>query len=64
MVTWMISGNTFDFIGAMSFSYKGAYVKRTTDVVFDPWEIEPTIMVEDLTELATKIEEHISLTQS
>jgi len=62
--TWMVSGNTFDFIGAMSYGFKGAYVNRSTDVVFDPWEIDPTVVVENLTELATKIKDNLTQTKS
>jgi len=46
--SWMVSGNTFDFIGAMAFGMKGVYVMRAEDVVFDPWKIEPTLVVPDL----------------
>jgi 2-haloacid dehalogenase len=35
---------------------KSAWVRRTPDIVFDPWGIEPTITVKSLTELDTRIE--------
>lgn len=53
--TWMISGNTFDFIGAMSFGLHGAFIKRSTDTLVDPWEIHPTITINGLLELKTEI---------
>jgi 2-haloacid dehalogenase len=53
---WLISSNTFDVIGAISAGMKSAWVRRTPDIVFDPWGIEPTITVKSLTELDTRIE--------
>ena len=52
---WLISGNPFDVIGAISAGMRGAWVKRTAQAVFDPWEIEPTITVTTLAELAESI---------
>ena len=49
--TWLISGNPFDVIGAISAGIKAAWVKRSEAVIFDPWEIEPTITVKRLTQL-------------
>src|SRR5210317_292098 len=40
---WLISGNPFDVIGAISAGMRGAWVRRTKDAIFDPWGIEPTI---------------------
>lgn len=42
---WLISGNPFDVIGAVSTGMRGAWVKRSETAVFDPWEIEPTAVV-------------------
>lgn len=53
--TWMVSGNTFDFIGAISFGFHGAFVKRSTDILVDPWEIEPSITINSLLELKPEI---------
>ncbi len=49
---WLISGNPFDVIGAISAGMRGAWVRRTEDAIFDPWGIEPTITVTSLAELA------------
>ena len=46
--SWLVSGNPFDVIGAMSAGMRGAWVKRSPGAVFDPWEIEPTVTVGDL----------------
>lgn len=56
---WMVSGNTFDFIGAMSFGMRGVFVKRSEDVVFDPWQIEPDVVVRDLMDLDRAIREAV-----
>jgi 2-haloacid dehalogenase len=52
---WLISGNPFDVMGAISAGMKGAWVKRSPDAVFDPWGIEPTATVRSLTELAGRL---------
>jgi len=54
---WMISGNPFDVIGALSAGMQAAWVKRSPEAVFDPWGIEPTITVGSLAELAERIRE-------
>jgi 2-haloacid dehalogenase len=52
---WMISGNPFDVLGALSAGMKAAWVKRSPAALFDPWGIEPTLTVGSLAELATSI---------
>jgi len=52
---WLISGNPFDVIGAISAGMRGAWVRRSADAVFDPWGIEPTVTVTSLGELADAI---------
>ena len=45
---WLVSGNPFDVLGAVSAGIGGAWVKRSPDAILDPWEIEPTVVAEDL----------------
>ncbi len=52
---WLISSNPFDVIGAISAGMHAAWVKRSTNAIFDPWGIEPTITVANLSELYEKI---------
>ena len=52
---WLISGNPFDVIGAVSAGMRAAWVMRSPQALFDPWEIEPTITIGSLTELAEGI---------
>ena len=49
---WLISGNPFDVIGAVSAGMRAAWVRRSPQAMFDPWEIEPTITIGSLSELA------------
>ncbi|PLX91682.1 MAG: haloacid dehalogenase type II [Desulfuromonas sp.] len=53
---WLISGNPFDVIGAISAGMRGAWVQRSKESIFDPWGIEPTLTVNRLTELPNKLE--------
>jgi len=52
---WLISGNPFDVIGAISAGMQGAWVQRSPESIFDPWGIEPTVTVTSLGELADSI---------
>jgi 2-haloacid dehalogenase len=53
--TWLISANPFDVIGAKAAHLKAAWVRRNPEAVFDPWEFEPDIVVNDLMGLATAL---------
>lgn len=52
---WLVSSNPFDVIGAKSVGLKAAWVKRKPEAVFDPWDIEPDLVVGDLEELSEKL---------
>ena len=52
---WLVSGNPFDVIGAISAGMHGAWVQRSAEAIFDPWGIEPTVTVRSLDELADSI---------
>lgn len=53
--TWLVSANAFDIIGADSVGMRTAWVKRQTDMVFDPWGVDPELTVRDLGELVAQI---------
>jgi 2-haloacid dehalogenase len=53
--TWLISSNAWDVIGAKSAGLRAVWVRRKLDVVFDPWHIEPDLVVESLEQLAEKL---------
>jgi len=48
---WLISSNPFDVIGAISAGMKAAWIKRSSNTIFDPWGIEPTATVSTLSKL-------------
>ncbi|MDH3632528.1 MAG: haloacid dehalogenase type II [Gammaproteobacteria bacterium] len=52
---WLVSSNGFDVIGAVSAGMKAAWLKRSQSVVFDPWGVEPTLVLHGLDELNQKI---------
>lgn len=52
--TWLVSSNAWDVIGAKSAGLRAAWVRRRPDAVFDPSDIEPDLVVENLEQLAGK----------
>jgi 2-haloacid dehalogenase len=48
---WLISSNPFDVIGAISAGMRAAWLRRSQDTIYDPWGIEPTLIVESLRDL-------------
>ena len=52
---WLISSNPFDVIGAISSGMRAAWIRRSAEAVFDPWEIEPTITVDGIARLQEAI---------
>ena len=52
---WLVSSNGFDVIGAVSAGMKAAWLRRSQSVVFDPWGVEPTLVMHSLGELQKKI---------
>ena len=55
--SWLVSSNPFDVIGALSAGMRAAWIRRTTDALFDPWGIEPTLTASSLSSLAEQIGE-------
>ena len=49
--SWMISGNPFDVLGALSAGMNAVWVRRDKNAVFDNWDMEPTLVVSSLSEL-------------
>lgn len=52
---WLVSSNPFDVQGAVSFGMQAAWLHRFKDVVFDPWGIEPTIVMDELVEIVERV---------
>lgn len=53
--SWLVSGNPFDVIGAMSAGMRGAWVQRSPSALFDPWGIPPSLTVSSLLSLSEQI---------
>jgi 2-haloacid dehalogenase len=53
---WLISGNPFDVIGAVSSGMRAIWLQRSPDTVFDPWDIKPTATITSLTEIRNAVE--------
>lgn len=49
--TYLVSSNPFDVIGASAVSINAVWVKRQEKMAFDPWEYQPSIVVNTLSEL-------------
>ncbi len=49
--SYLISSNPFDVIGALEYGMRSAWVQRTPEMIFDPWDVEPTVKIKDITEL-------------
>jgi 2-haloacid dehalogenase len=52
---WLVSSNPFDVQGAVNFGMQAAWLHRFKDVVFDPWGIEPTIVMDELVEIVGRV---------
>ena len=50
-MVWLVSSNPFDVIGAQACGLRAAWVQRDPKRVFDPWELEPDVVVHSLHEL-------------
>jgi 2-haloacid dehalogenase len=51
----LISSNPFDVIGAISSGMRAAWVQRSPDAVYDPWDVPPTLTVNSLPDLVAGI---------
>ena len=55
---WLVSGNPFDVIGAVSAGMGAAWVRRSRAAVFDPWEVGPSVTVNGIDELEGVLREY------
>ncbi len=46
--TWLVSSNAWDVIGAKASGLRAVWVKRQPEAVFDPWDVEPDLVVSQL----------------
>ena len=52
---WLVSGNPWDVIGARSAGLEAAWVQRDSTTVFDPWGVQPSLVIRHLQELADQL---------
>lgn len=52
---WLVSGNAWDVIGARAAGLDAAWIRRSDMQIFDPWGIEPTLIVTSLSELSERV---------
>lgn len=53
--TWLVSSNPFDVMGAVSTGLNAAWVQRSPQAIFDPWGIEPTVVINSLSDLPDQL---------
>lgn len=53
---WLVSSNPFDVLGALNANWRAVWVQRNQQAQFDPWEVSPTVIVDSLSVLHTKIQ--------
>lgn len=54
---WLISSNGFDIIGASAMNMNTLWVCRNPNTVIDPWEFQPTAVIDSLERIAEMIED-------
>lgn len=54
--SWLISGNPFDVIGAVNAGMKAAWIRRSLNIIYDTWGIQPTLTVSNLNEFVVNLE--------
>lgn len=54
--TWLVSSNAWDVIGAKNVGLRAAWIQRSPQAIFDPWEVEPDLVAKDLRDLASMID--------
>lgn len=52
---WLVSSNPFDIIGAKTARLRTAWIRRDPRTIFDPWGIEPDLVVSGLDQLASSM---------
>lgn len=53
---WLVSSNPFDVIGAANYGLRTVWLRRDPTAVFDPWGVEPDLVLLGLDHIASKIQ--------
>lgn len=59
--TWLVSSNAWDVIGAKAAGLRAVWVKRQAETVFDPWDVDPDLIVSRLDELPAWLAQQIEV---
>lgn len=59
--TWLVSSNPFDVIGAKNAGLRTAWIKRDPGAVFDPWGVEPDLVLSGLDQLGALLSSTLSV---
>ncbi|MEI8033405.1 MAG: haloacid dehalogenase type II [Chlorobiaceae bacterium] len=54
---WMVSANPFDVIGSAAAGMRSLWIRRSPELIMDPWEFAPTSTLSSLTALPDAITE-------
>ena len=52
---WLISANSFDIIGAAQSGLKTMWIQRSSENIFDPWDIQPSSVIGTMAELTEEL---------
>lgn len=53
--TWLVSGNSFDILGAAAAGWRTIWVRRSAEQILDPWGATPTLTVSGLDTIAAAL---------
>lgn len=56
---WLVSGNSFDVVGAAAFGMNTVWLRRKAHSVMDPMGYDPTLILKNLVELPGEIKEFL-----
>lgn len=51
----LVSSNPFDILGAAHAGLRTAWLRRDPQAVFDPWDIQPNLIINDFNDLADQL---------
>ncbi len=52
---WLVSSNPFDVCGAVSSGWHAIWLQRNRGIKFDPWEFQPDYVVENFSEVVSRL---------
>ncbi|WP_298183997.1 haloacid dehalogenase type II [uncultured Pseudomonas sp.] len=52
---YLVSSNPFDILGAAHAGLQTAWLRRDPQAIFDPWDVQPSILLDDFSDLARQL---------